>query len=62
MLSKKQAQGMLIGFRQYVDACLEFLKDDTFSGDMAVSKVTGKATELLESAATKSAQQGENGL
>jgi hypothetical protein len=57
MLAKKQAQGMLLGLRQYIDAVLEFLKDDTLTPDAAVSKVTTKAAELLESAATKSANQ-----
>jgi len=59
MLAKKQAQGMLLGIRQYIDACLEFLRDDTLTPDDAVSKVTKKASDLLESAATKSAAQEE---
>ena len=59
MLAKKQAQGMLLGLRQYIDAVLEFLRDDSLTPDDAVSKVTKKASNLLESAATKSAQQEE---
>jgi len=58
MLTKKQGQAMLLSFRQYIDACLEFLRDDTLTPDEAVSKVTRKSNALLEESATKSAAQG----
>jgi hypothetical protein len=57
MLTKKQAQGKLLNFRQYVDAVLEFLKDDTITPDDAVSKVVRKADVMLEEAAKQSAGQ-----
>ena len=59
MLTKKQAQGKLLNFRQYVDACLEFLKDDSIDPDTAVSKVVKRADAMLEQAATDSAHNEE---
>lgn len=59
MLAKKQAQGKLLNLRQYVDACLEFLKDDSIDPDTAVSKVVKRADEMLEQAARDSARVKE---
>ena len=62
MLAKKQAQGKLLNLRQYVDACLEFLKDDSIDPDTAVSKVAKRADDMLAQAATDSSKNEKQGL
>jgi hypothetical protein len=61
MLTKKRAQGLLLNFRQYLDACLEFLKDDSITPDDAVSKVVKRADAMFETA-EKESTEAESGL
>lgn len=46
-MEKKQAQGKLIGLKQYIDTVLDFLKNDDIDPDKAVDRVIERTAKEL---------------